>query len=72
VAATTLLQAHADDEVRSRVFAAQDGAAHMAFSVAALTGGLLVELVSARGAFAAAAFCGLGAVAVAARIRSDP
>jgi MFS family permease len=72
VAATTLLQARADDEVRSRVFAAQDGAAHLAFSVAALTGGLLVELVSARGAFAAAALCGVGAVAVAARIRSGP
>ena len=44
VAATTLLQAHADDEVRSRVFAAQDGAAHVAFTLAALSGGLLVEV----------------------------
>jgi MFS family permease len=70
VAATTLLQARADDEVRSRVFAAQEGAAHLAFTLSALSGGLLVELVSVRGAFAAAAGCGLGAVVLAARL--DP
>lgn len=68
VAATTLLQVRADDAVRSRVFAAQEGAAHVAFSLAALSGGLLVELVNARGAFAAAAACGLGAVFLAARM----
>jgi hypothetical protein len=34
--------------------------------MSALAGGLLVELVSARGAFATAAACGVGAVAVAA------
>jgi hypothetical protein len=68
VSATTLLQARADDAVRGRVFAAQDGAAHVAFSLAALSGGLIVEMVNARGAFAAAAACGLGAVLVAARM----
>jgi MFS family permease len=68
VAATTLLQAHARDEVRSRVFAAQEGAAHVAFTLAALAGGLIVELVSARGAFAAAAGCGVGAVLIALRL----
>ncbi len=70
VAATTLLQAHAGDEVRSRVFAAQEGAAHVAFTLAALSGGLIVELVSARGAFFAAAGCGLAAVLIARRIGS--
>ena len=55
VAEVTLVQGRAADEVRSRVFAAQDGAAHIAFSVSAFTGGLLVEATSARGAFAVAA-----------------
>jgi MFS family permease len=72
VAATTLLQARARDEVRSRVFAAQEGAAHIAFTMSALAGGLIVELTSARGAFAVAAACGVGAVAVSARIGHDP
>jgi MFS family permease len=72
VAATTLLQAHAEDTVRSRVFAAQEGAAHVAFTVSALVGGLIVEIASARGAFAAAAACGLAAVAIAMRIGSAP
>ena len=63
VAKVTLIQARAANEVRSRVFAAQDGAAHVAFSVSAFTGGLLVEATSARGAFAVAAL--LGAVAAA-------
>jgi MFS family permease len=72
VAATTLLQARAADEVRSRVFAAEDGAAHVAFTVAALAGALIVVLTSARGAFAAAAACGLVAVVVATRIPREP
>jgi MFS family permease len=67
VAAVTLIQARAADEVRSRVFAAQDGAAHAAFSVSALAGGLLVELAGARGAFAAAAAFGVGAALLAGR-----
>jgi MFS family permease len=67
VAAVTLIQARAADEVRSRVFAAQDGAAHAAFSVSAFTGGLLVELASSRGAFAVAAGFGVAAAVVAAR-----
>jgi MFS family permease len=67
VAAVTLIQARAADEVRSRVFAAQDGAAHAAFSVSAFAGGLLVELAGARGAFAAAAAFGVGAALLAGR-----
>ena len=55
VAAVTLIQARAPYEVRSRVFAAQDGAAHAAFSVSAFTGGLLVQLAGPHGAFATAA-----------------
>jgi MFS family permease len=67
VAATTLLQARAADEVRSRVFAAQDGAAHAAFTFSALSGGLLVQLVGPRGAFTTAAACGVCASLIAAR-----
>jgi MFS family permease len=66
VAATTLIQEQTNDAVRSRVFAAQEGAAHAAFSVSALSGGLLVQLVSARGAFAVATVFGIGAAAIAA------
>lgn len=66
VAATTLIQEQTSDAVRSRVFAAQDGAAHGAFSVSALSGGLLVQLVSARGAFAVASVFGIAAAAIAA------
>lgn len=66
VAATTLLQERTSDAVRSRVFAAQEGAAHVAFSVSALAGGLIVQLVSARGAFAVAtAFAITAALVVA-------
>jgi MFS family permease len=65
VAAVTLIQSRAANEVRSRVFAAQDGAAHVAFSVSAFTGGLLVEAASARGAFAVAAGFGAAAAALA-------
>ena len=42
VADTTLVQARTDDARRSRVFAAQDGAAHAAYSAAMLVGGLIV------------------------------
>ena len=66
VAETTLIQSRSADAVRSRVFAAQDGAAHIAFSVSAFGGGLLVELLGARGAFGVAAAFGLGAAGVAA------
>jgi MFS family permease len=66
VAATTLIQERTADEVRSRVFAAQDGAAHVAFSVSAFSGGLLVELVGARGAFAVAATFSVAAAVLAA------
>ena len=69
VADVTLVQLKAADHVRSRVFAAQDGAAHLAFSVSALTGGVIVQVASARGAFAVAAAFGAGAALVAARIR---
>jgi MFS family permease len=67
VAAVTFIQARAPDAVRSRVFAAQDGAAHAAFSVSAFGGGLLVELAGARGAFAGAAAFGVGAALIATR-----
>jgi MFS family permease len=66
VAATTLIQERTTDAVRSRVFAAQEGAAHVAFSVSALSGGLIVQLVSARGAFGVATAFGVAAAAIAA------
>jgi MFS family permease len=66
VAATTLIQERTSDAVRSRVFAAQEGAAHVAFSVSALSGGLIVQLVSARGAFGVATAFGVAAAAIAA------
>ena len=65
VAEVTLIQARSADEVRSRVFAAQDGAAHVAFSISAFTGGLLVQATSARGAFAVAAAFGVSAAVLA-------
>jgi MFS family permease len=68
VASITIIQARAANEVRSRVFAAQDGAAHAAFSVSAFAGGLIVQLASARAAFAVAAACGVGAALIAARM----
>ena len=70
VAAVTLIQARAADGVRSRVFAAWDGAAHLAFSVAVFAGGLLVELAGARGAFATAAAFAACAALLAARVRT--
>jgi MFS family permease len=72
VAALTLIQARAADEVRSRVLAAQDGAAHAAFSVSAFAGGLLVQLAGARGAFASAAAFGVGAAFLAGRAPETP
>ena len=71
VATTTFMQSRSRDEVRSRVFAAQDGAAHVAYSVAALAGGLIVELVSARGAFACAAACAVAAAVIALRLSTE-
>jgi MFS family permease len=68
VATTTLMQSRSRDEVRSRVFAAQDGAAHVAYTVAALAGGLLVELAGARGAFACAAGCAAAGSLIALRL----
>ena len=67
VATVTLLQARAADEVRSRVFAADDAAGHAAFSVSAFTGGLLLHFVGVREAFAVAAAFALVAALVAAR-----
>jgi len=70
-AVVTLIQARAADAIRSRVFAAQDGAAHVAFSVSAFTGGLLVEAVGARGAFATAAALGAGAASLAGLVERE-
>jgi MFS family permease len=68
VADTTLVQARTDDARRSRVFAAQDGAAHAAFSAAALVGGLIVTTAGARAAVLTAAGCGFVAALVASRM----
>lgn len=67
VATVGLIQARAPDDVRSRVFAAQDGASHIAFSLSAFTGGLLVSAVGSRGAFVAAAGFALCAALVVSR-----
>ena len=67
VAMVTLIQTRAHDAVRSRVFAAEDAAAHAAFSVSAFSGGLLVELAGAGGAFAAASALAFGAALIASR-----
>ena len=67
VATVTLIQARAPNEVRSRVFAAQDGAAHASFSVSAFTGGLLVQFAGPHGAFTTAAAFGFGAAVLASR-----
>jgi hypothetical protein len=69
VADTTLVQARTHDAVRSRVFAAEEGAAHVAFSVAMLAGGVLVGAGGARLAVGVAAACGLVAALVASRMR---
>jgi MFS family permease len=68
VADTTLVQARTADAVRARVFAAQDGAAHAAYSAAMLAGGLLVGLSGARTAIVTAAGCGFAAALVASRM----
>src|SRR3954447_11117976 len=65
VAAVTIVQARSIDEVRSRVFAAWDGAEHIAFSVSAFTGGLLVTIAGPRGAFAVASAFGIAAAVIA-------
>jgi hypothetical protein len=51
------------------VFAAQDGAAHVAFSAAMVVGGVLVEAGGARLAFGTAAGSGLLAALIASRLR---
>jgi MFS family permease len=73
VADTTLVQARTDDARRSRVFAAQDGAAHAAYSAAMLAGGLIVSAAGARAGVLTAAGCGFAAALVASRmLRSGP
>lgn len=69
VAATTLIQGRTADAVRSRVFAAQEGLSHLAFSVSALSGGVLVQLAGARSAFGVAGAFGITAAAIAASAR---
>lgn len=71
VAAVTLIQARAPDEVRSRVFAAQDGASHIAFAVSALAGGILVSATGSRGAVAVAAIFAICAALLASGARDD-
>jgi MFS family permease len=68
VADTTLVQARTDDARRSRVFAAQEGAAHAAYSAAMLVGGLLVSVGGARAGVLTAGGCGLAAALVASRM----
>jgi MFS family permease len=68
VSDTTLVQARTDDARRSRVFAAQDGAGHVAYSAAMLTGGLLVSAAGPRAAVLTAAACGFVAALVASRM----
>jgi MFS family permease len=67
VTSVTLIQARAPDAVRSRVFATQEGAAHIAFSISAFSGGLLVSLAGSRAAFAAAAALAVCAALIAGR-----
>ncbi len=68
VADTTLVQGRTKDAVRSRVFAAEDASAHIAYSVAMLAGGLLVGAGGARLGIGAAAACGLLAALIASRM----
>jgi Na+/melibiose symporter-like transporter len=70
VADTTLVQARTEDAVRSRVFAADEAAAHIAYSVAMLAGGLLVGVGGARLGIGAAAGCAGAAALIASRIRA--
>ncbi len=69
VAETTLIQVRTEDAVRSRVFAAQDAAAHVAYSAAMVVGGVLVGLSGARLAFGTAAASALLAALIASRLR---
>jgi hypothetical protein len=71
VASVTLLQSRTVDEVRSRVFAAEEGAAHIAFSVSAFSGGLLVSVGGARVAFLTATAFGIAAALIAGRSSED-
>ena len=65
----TLVQARAQRPRSSRVFAAQDGAAHAAYSAAnARGGGLIVATAGARAAVVTAGGCGLAASLVASRM----
>jgi hypothetical protein len=68
VADMTLVQARTEDTVRSRVFAAQDGAAHAAYSLAMLAGGVLVGLGGPRLATLVAAGCVFAGALVASRM----
>jgi MFS family permease len=68
VADMTLVQARTEDTVRSRVFAAQDGAAHAAYSLAMLAGGVLVGIGGPRLATLTASACALAAALVASRM----
>ena len=70
VADTTLVQARTEDAVRSRVFAAEDASAHVAFSVAMLAGGVLVGAGGARFGIGAAAACAGAAALIASRMRT--
>jgi hypothetical protein len=70
VADTTLVQNRTHDAVRSRVFAAEDASAHIAFSAAMLAGGVLVGAGGARLAVGVAAACGGAAALIASRIRA--
>jgi MFS family permease len=70
VADTTLVQNRTHDAVRSRVFAAEDASAHIAFSAAMLAGGVLVGVGGARLAVGVAAACGGAAALIASRIRA--
>jgi len=72
VADTTLVQARTDDARRSRVFAAQEGAAHAAYSAAMLVGGLIVSAAGARAGVFTAGGCGLAASLIASRMLSRP
>jgi Na+/melibiose symporter-like transporter len=70
VADTTLVQARTEDAVRSRVFAADEAAAHIAYSVAMLAGGVLVGVGGARLGIGAAAGCAGTAALIASRMRA--
>lgn len=68
VADTTLVQGRTEDAVRSRVFAAEEASAHIAYSIAMLAGGVLVGAGGARLGVGAAAACGGAAALIASRM----